>query len=181
MTTTDSGQAASGAARTATEIKTSDGRTIGLFVPADFSDFESYPPFIETEEEREHMRTAYQVSDPERERYTKAHLTPNDLPLQVIVLNRDKAAVTKAHYHEMSGAVTTRTRHEILICLAGAARVELWSAEGEKGGEVVLRTGDTVLMYEGHAVEFLEDGTRLIEIKQGPFPDTEWEDKTDLN
>ena len=35
-------------------------------------------------------------------------------------------------------------------------------------------------MLEGHEVEFLENGTRLIEIKQGPFPVTDEADKVDL-
>jgi hypothetical protein len=25
-------------------------------------------------------------------------------------------------------------------------------------------------MYEGHSIETLEDGTRLLEVKQGPMP-----------
>ena len=36
-------------------------------------------------------------------------------------------------------------------------------------------------MLEGHEVEFLEKGTRLIEIKQGPFPETDEADKVDLD
>jgi len=36
------------------------------------------------------------------------------------------------------------------------------------------------LMLEGHEVEFLEKGTRLVEIKQGPFPVTDEADKVDL-
>ena len=39
---------------------------------------------------------------------------------------------------------------------------------------------DLVLMLEGHEVEFLEPKTRLIEIKQGPFPGTDADDKVDL-
>ncbi len=35
-------------------------------------------------------------------------------------------------------------------------------------------------MYEGHEVEFLEDDTKLIEIKEGPFPETDEKDKVDL-
>jgi hypothetical protein len=35
-------------------------------------------------------------------------------------------------------------------------------------------------MLEGHEVEFLEPRTRLIEIKQGPFPDNDTADKIDI-
>ena len=38
-----------------------------------------------------------------------------------------------------------------------------------------------VLLLEGHEVEFIEPRTRLIEIKQGPFPGTDADDKVDLH
>jgi hypothetical protein len=166
--------------RTAQWFRAGDGRTIGLLVPSDFDDFDSFPPYVNTEEERQHLLTAYEVSDPERERHTKAHITDNDLPLQVIVLQRDKSAITKPHYHVQEAPAHTRTRHEILVCMRGSARCEIYSTDGELCGNVMLRSGDLLLMYEGHAVEFVEDGTKLIEIKQGPMPPTETEDKTDL-
>jgi hypothetical protein len=45
---------------------------------------------------------------------------------------------------------------------------------------VILEPDDLVLMLEGHEVEFLVPRTRLIEIKQGPFPGTDADDKVDL-
>ena len=35
-------------------------------------------------------------------------------------------------------------------------------------------------MLEGHEIEFLEPNTRLIEIKQGPFPVTDEADKINI-
>jgi hypothetical protein len=35
-------------------------------------------------------------------------------------------------------------------------------------------------MVEGHKVVFLEPKTKLIEIKQGPFPDNDSADKVDI-
>ena len=43
-----------------------------------------------------------------------------------------------------------------------------------------MRPNDLVLLLEGHEVEFLERGTRLVEVKQGPFPGTDAGDKIDL-
>jgi hypothetical protein len=43
-----------------------------------------------------------------------------------------------------------------------------------------MRPNDLVLLLEGHEVEFLERGTRLVEVKQGPFPGSDADDKIDL-
>lgn len=166
--------------RTAQWFRAGDGRTVGLLVPSDFDDFDSFPPV------REHRGRATAPADRisglgsrTGAAYQGSH-DDNDLPLQVIVLQRDRSAVTKPHYHVHETPAHTRTRHEVLVCMRGSARCEIYSTEGELCGDVMLRSGDLLLMYEGHAVEFVEDGTKLIEIKQGPMPPTETEDKTDL-
>jgi hypothetical protein len=47
----------------------------------------------------------------------------------------------------------------------------VFAKEGDHIVDVELGTGDVVLLYEGHSIETLEDGTRLLEIKQGPMPE----------
>ena len=47
-------------------------------------------------------------------------------------------------------------------------------------GDVDLEPGDLILMYEGHRIEVLEAGTKAIEIKEGPFPETDEADKVDF-
>ncbi len=37
-----------------------------------------------------------------------------------------------------------------------------------------------ILMFEGHSIEFLEKGTKAIEIKEGPFPESDAADKVDF-
>ncbi|MDP6279156.1 MAG: hypothetical protein QGI11_11710, partial [Nitrospinota bacterium] len=95
--------------------------------------------------------------------------------------NRPKGAVTKAHYHlvEERPSVNT-TRHQILLCQRGKVRVGVFTKEGDYLGDAILNPGDLILMYEGHEVEFLEDDTKLIEIKEGPFPETDDKDKVEL-
>jgi len=157
-----------------------DGRIVAIHIRADFDEFEKYPPFIDTEEEREHLRKAYKV-DPESERRNKAHITDDSWPLQVIMLNRDPGGTTSAHYHVPDTPLPDHpTRHQILLCQRGSARIGVYSTEGDFLGDVALKPNDLILMLEGHEVEFLEAGTRLIEIKQGPFPVTDEADKVDL-
>ena len=161
--------------------KAADGRVIAIHVKGDFSDYAKFPPYLDTEEAQEHIRTAYAGQDIDEERNTKAHMTDDEIPLQVIVLNRPKGAVTKAHYHlvEERPSVNT-TRHQILLCQRGKVRVGVFTKEGDYLGDAILNPGDLILMYEGHEVEFLEDDTKLIEIKEGPLPETDDKDKVEL-
>jgi len=158
----------------------SDGRVVAIHIRGDFDEFERFPPFMNTEEEHEHIRKSYNV-DPLSERRNKAHITRDDWPLQVIVLNRDPGGTTQAHYHVPDEPLPEQaTRHQILLCQRGRARIGIVTTEGDPLGDVILNPHDLVLMMEGHEVEFLEKGTRLVEIKQGPFPVTDEADKVDL-
>lgn len=158
-----------------------DNRTIAIHIGAGFSAFERFPPFMETEDEVRHVREAYKVADPTLERTTKAHVTDNAWPLQIIMLERQAGAITLPHYHVPSEALPPLpTRHQILVCQSGRARVGVYTRQGVSLGNVYLEPNDLLLMVEGHEVEFLEPKTRLIEIKQGPFPGTDADDKVDI-
>jgi hypothetical protein len=63
-----------------------------------------------------------------------------------------------------------------MICSSGSARIGLFTKGGDHVADVVLAPGDLLLMYEGHSIETLEDGTRLLEIKQGPMPEDPYGD-----
>lgn len=158
-----------------------DRRPIAVFVSGDFDEFEKFPPFMESEDEIRHVREAYKISDPLLERTTKAHLTDNAWPLQVILLERNPGGTTLPHYHIPTESLPDLpTRHQILICQRGKARIGIFTRKGQAIGEVIMHPNDLILLLEGHEVEFLERGTRLIEIKQGPFPGTDADDKVDL-
>ena len=158
----------------------SDGRIIAIHILDGFDEFEQFPPFMDTAEERAHVEKAYNI-DPASERFNKAHITHDDWPLQVIMLNRDPGGTTAPHYHVPDVELPAQTtRHQILLCQRGSARIGIYSTEGDHAGEVILKPNELILMLEGHEVEFLETGTRLIEVKQGPFPVTDEADKVDL-
>jgi len=158
-----------------------DNRTVAIFIGGRFNAFDRFPPFMETPEEIRHVQEAYKVADPTLERTTKAHVTDNGWPLQIIMLERHPGATTLPHYHVPNEALPPLpTRHQILICQSGRARVGIFTTSGAALGDVYLEPNDLLLMAEGHEVEFLEPRTRLIEIKQGPFPGTDADDKVDL-
>jgi hypothetical protein len=158
-----------------------DLRPVAIFISGEFDEFEKFPPFMDTEEEIRHVREAYKITDPQLERTTKAHITDNSWPLQIILLERDPGGTTLPHYHIPTESLPELpTRHQILICQSGKARVRIFTRQGDALGEIVMRPNDLVLLLEGHEVEFLERGTRLLEVKQGPFPGTDADDKIDL-
>jgi hypothetical protein len=160
--------------------RTSDGRLIGLYVPADFTDYTSFPPFVNTAEEQAHLEQAYKVNSPQRERETKAHLTEDALPMQIVVLNRDPGSYVRPHYHLNETSAAAATRHQILVCQRGRMRIGLYTKGGERVAHVTLGAGDLVLLCEGHSLEFLDQDTKVIEIKMGPFPGSDEADKVDL-
>ena len=157
-----------------------DGRAIAMLVRSDFDDFDSFPPTFETEEERAWLKAHYRVESPELERATKAHLTKDELPLQLTILKRPGGSFVKPHYHVNERAPMSDTRHQVMICLSGAAGVGIFTKEGEQVADVVVRSGDLILLCEGHSIETLEDGTRLLEIKQGPMPANPLDDSVAL-
>jgi hypothetical protein len=158
-----------------------DGRAIAIFIASQFNEFDKFPPFMESEAEIQHVKEAYKIDDPLLERTTKAHITDDSWPLQIIILERNPGGITLPHYHIPTEVLPALpTRHQILICQKGKARVKIFTRQGQALGEVFLSSNDVVLLLEGHEVEFVEPGTRLIEIKQGPFPGTDADDKVDL-
>lgn len=161
-------------------VKASDGRTVALVIRGNFDDYAAFPPYLDTEAERAHLAEAYSGADPETERRTKAHMTADELPLQIVLLNRNPGAVVKPHYHLVTERPTNTTRHQIMICRSGKMRIGVYAKEGDHLREVDLDPGDLILMYEGHRIEFLEPGTKAIEIKEGPFPETDEADKVDF-
>ena len=157
-----------------------DGRVVAMVVRSDFGDFELFPPTFATDEERAWLAEHYRVQSPELERETKAHLTPDELPLQITILNRPAGAFVKPHFHVNDGPPGGETRHQVMVCLAGSARIGIYAKEGPHVGDVELTTGDFALLYEGHSIETLTDGTRLLEIKQGPAPTNPFDDNVPI-
>ena len=160
--------------------RASDGRPVAMVVRSDFDAFASHPPTFATEEERSWLAEHYRVASPELERETKAHLTPDELPLQITVLNRPAGAFVKPHYHVNDGPPGGETRHQVMACLAGSARIGIFAKEGPHVADVDLEQGDFALLYEGHSIETLADGTRLLEIKQGPAPANPFDDNVPI-
>ena len=81
-----------------------------------FDEFDKFPPFMETEEEIRHVREAYKIEDPLLERTTKAHITDNSWPLQIIV-SGTKPRGHDAYHTIISPRRRFRTCRRAIRCL----------------------------------------------------------------
>jgi hypothetical protein len=104
-------------------------------------------------------------------------ITPNKLFVQVGSWWYDKGRKLASHVHNDFERKAMRTQ-EMTYVKKGAMRVLLYDEEHNYLQDFNLYEGDlAVFAYGGHGYEILEDGTKIIEAKNGPFIDVET-DKT---
>src|SRR3989338_3214712 len=90
--------------------------------------------------------------------------------LQIGTWNYSKGKKSTAHIHKISERVSNRTNEAIYI-KKGKVRASIFSEEDELLREIILAEGDLIIiMGGGHAFETLEDGTKVLEVKNGPYP-----------
>lgn len=98
--------------------------------------------------------------------------TTEDAPFQVGMHNRSAGVQLTPHIHRMDHPITVTKIQEMLFLISGKIKVTLYTKDGLPGTSVELETGDSILLASGgHGVEYLED-TKMIEVKQGPYPGT---------
>lgn len=73
------------------------------------------------------------------------------------------------HVHNEFDRNATRTC-EAVHMVSGSMRVRLYTLEQEPVAVFDIKQGDTLILLDsGHGYEILEDGTKVLEIKNGPF------------
>ena len=102
--------------------------------------------------------------------------TPGSYSQQLGIIKYSKGGYIKPHFHNK----VTREVHytqEVLVIRKGKLRVNLYDHELKHILDVVLNTGDVILLASGgHGFEMLED-CEMLEVKQGPYNGVE-ADKT---
>lgn len=152
--------------RSVRHVRARDRRIVAIVVRSDFDEYDQFPPL--------------QPGADLAARTEKAQLTPDQWPLQVVLMRGHPDDGAAPHYHPLEQASPMPARHQVLICHSGAARVGVFGVDGEPVEDVILRAGDMILLQEGHAVRYLEPKTRVVEIKQGPYPGTDEADRRPL-
>ncbi len=104
-------------------------------------------------------------------------ITEDADPLQVGVFERAERYEVSAHRHK-SRKLTLPDVGEFLWIQSGSAIVEIFDEEWNTLGKWTVHGGDcVVLLRGGHALTMLEP-TRILEVKQGPYPGNREDEKT---
>lgn len=97
-------------------------------------------------------------------------LTPPDYTLQVGLLNHSKGTVIRDHIHNPEARYWVDTTQEFLYLEKGKVKVKFFDDAWNLVAEEILTEGDFILHVSGgHGFEVLEK-SRMIEVKQGPYP-----------
>ena len=106
--------------------------------------------------------------------------TPNEFGLQMGFLDYDKGKKLRSHIHIKNPRTIEKTQ-ELIHVLSGKVKALLYDEHENYLKSLIVEEGDTFFHAKGgHGYEILEDGTRVLEIKNGPFISVE-KDKKIIN
>ena len=89
--------------------------------------------------------------------------------LQVSFWNHPSDTVLQPHIHNQLQRNTVGTA-EIVYVVNGSVHLDLYDPQGLLIHETILKTGDLcVCSLGGHGYRILEEGTKVLEIKNGPY------------
>jgi anti-sigma factor ChrR (cupin superfamily) len=104
-------------------------------------------------------------------------LTDESNNLQVGIIAYPKGYIIPNHFHFSVERNIIGTQ-EMLYVESGKIKVIFLTEEGNKINEEILESGDLVVLIKGgHGMEFLEDSTKIIYTKQGPYVSKEKDKK----
>ena len=90
--------------------------------------------------------------------------------IQVVSWNYQAGKKLQPHVHRLIPRSANHTQEAILV-LSGQLRADIFDNERHLIGQVLVGVGECmVFLNGGHGYEILEDGTRVLEIKNGPYP-----------
>ncbi len=88
---------------------------------------------------------------------------------QVGTWNYDQGKQLLPHAHN-EVARTVLWTQEVLYIRSGKIKATIFDTGGKEIAELVVKSGDVlVLLLGGHGYEILENGTQVLEIKNGPY------------
>ena len=96
-------------------------------------------------------------------------LTPNENFIQAGTWWYQKGKDLRSHLHIINERTVERTQ-ETIIVLSGKVRVDLYDESLKIFHQEELLTGDIgIILKVGHGYQILEDNTKVVEVKNGPF------------
>lgn len=105
---------------------------------------------------------------------TTTFFSPADSSFQFGLLAHKAGFVEPPHYHKPFTR-EIKDLQQMFVVQRGVVAVDLYADDGSRIRELVLRTGDAIVLIHGvHAVRVLED-MQCISVKQGPFLGSEYD------
>lgn len=94
--------------------------------------------------------------------------TPNELSQQLAYMKRPKGYVIQKHKHNNIQRFVANTL-ETLFIKSGKVKVDLYDDNNNFIQDLILTTGDIILLVSGgHGFTMIEE-SEIIEVKQGPY------------
>ncbi len=100
-------------------------------------------------------------------------ITPKDFSFQLVVQNSGREDYWKAHKHNPFENLSCLEAQEFLYVIKGKINIGIYSENNKKIADRILNIGDFVILNSGHDIKSLEDETKFIAIKQGPYREGE--------
>ena len=100
--------------------------------------------------------------------------TDHSSELQIASFNLKKDELIERHYHENEEKIFST--NEVIIIQSGKMTLTLYDLDFNKIEDVILESGDMVALFNGGHEIKIEEQTKFIEVKQGPY--SEEKDKT---
>jgi len=89
--------------------------------------------------------------------------------IQVGTWGYDEGKELLAHTHNEVVREVLWTQ-EVLYIRKGSVKADVYNTKDEKVAELVAKEGDVlILLRGGHGYHILEDGTQVLEVKNGPY------------
>lgn len=94
--------------------------------------------------------------------------SPAESSFQFGLLAHEAGFVEPPHYHNPVTR-TVKDLQQMFVVQKGKVAVQLYKEDGEYITEIVLKTGDAIVLIHGvHAIRVIED-MQCISVKQGPY------------
>lgn len=96
-------------------------------------------------------------------------LTKDTDALQVGTWHYQKGQILKAHTH-LEAERKNLNVQELVFVKSGKIRADLYGQHDKLVAQKELQSGDIIILISGgHGYEILEDGTQVLETKNGPY------------
>ncbi len=100
----------------------------------------------------------------------RVDIVPETEFIQCASLSFDKGKTFRPHKHLFNERTENKIAQESWVVLKGSVKCIFYDLDDTIIAEPILRAGDaSYTLYGGHNYEILEDGSKILEYKTGPY------------